>query len=102
MTMGRDRDLNPLGRQIGRLLNAGVALSTTILAIGFVLVLLGHASAAQPTLAAGLIVLICLPVVRVVASFVDAVRRRDPVLIGATGIVLSVLAILLWVLRAKF
>ena len=85
-----DVDLSRLERQIGRLLRVGVAVSATALGAGLVLALAG-VPLARPLLNAGLVVLMAIPFTRIVASFADAVRRRDRLLAGSTAIVLCVM-----------
>ena len=95
------RDLSRLEQQIGLVLRVGVRVSAVLLAAGLVLALTGYANPA-PWLTAGLILLMAIPVTRIVASLVDAVRRRDALLASATAIVLLVMLVtLLWSLRSS-
>ena len=83
-----------LEHQIGRLLRLGVALSATTLGMGLVLTFAGVAIAPR-VLQLGLAILMAIPVARIGASFVDAVRRDDRLLAWATAIVLFVMAMTL-------
>jgi uncharacterized membrane protein len=84
-------ELNRLERQIGRVLRIGVALSAGALALGLALFGLGFDAAAQALFTGGLVLLMAIPTARILASFVDALRRRDRLLAWATGIVLLVM-----------
>ncbi len=84
--------LSGLERRIGRILRLGVATSTGLLIAGLVL-WLAQMPLAPKVLNAGLFVLIAVPISRILASFVDALRRRDHLLSGATAAVLLVLAL---------
>jgi len=86
-------DLTRLEHQIGRVLRVGVALSAGALAIGLVLFGLGFSVAAGSLFTGGLVLLMAIPATRIVASFVDALRRGDRLLAWATGIVLLVMVI---------
>ena len=88
MTTG---ELSRLERRIGLILRLGVGLSAGLLAVGLVLWLV-EAQAAPRLLNAGLIVLMAVPISRILASFADALSRRDRLLAWATGIVLAILA----------
>ena len=86
------RDLGRLESVIGGIMRAGVALSATALIIGLVLAAMAHPFA--PTaLKTGLVLLMIIPAARILASFGDAVVRRDALLAGATALVA---AVLLW------
>ena len=86
------RDLRRLESVIGGIMRAGVALSATALIIGLVLAAIAHPFA--PTaLKAGLILLMMIPGARILASFGDAIVRRDSLLAVATAVVV---AVLLW------
>lgn len=78
---------------LGRVLLAGVLSSSACLAIGLTLWLTGYAVAAERTLAAGLIVLMGTPILRVVVSLVEYLRMRDWLFAGTTLVVLGVLLI---------
>jgi uncharacterized membrane protein len=84
------QDLSRLEHQIGRLLRIGVVLSGSALGLGLALSLAGVAASAA-LIRAGLVLLMAIPVVRILASFVDAVRRRDRLLAWSTAFVLSVM-----------
>src|SRR5262252_3315450 len=84
-------ELSRLEQQIGRVLRVGVALSAAALATGLVLAL-GHQDIGNTIMRAGLILLMAIPVTRIAASFIDAIRRGDKLLAGATAFVLVVMA----------
>jgi uncharacterized membrane protein len=86
-----DEHLERLERQIGRLLSIGVLLSALALVSGLALELTSARGAAGRVLHAGLVLLVAVPITRILASFVDAVRRRDRLLSISTGIVLAIL-----------
>jgi uncharacterized membrane protein len=87
-------DLSRLQYQIDRLLKVGVVASSSVLAVGLTLWIVGLPLAAS-VLAVGLVLLMGIPVARIGASFIDAVRQRDWLLIGSTAIVLLVMALTL-------
>jgi uncharacterized membrane protein len=89
-----DQDLSRLEHQIGRVLRAGVNVSATVLVIGLAVSFSGMGAWGPRLLDAGLILLMAIPVTRILASFADAVRRRDTLLVWATGIVVMVLVAL--------
>jgi len=71
-------DLGPLEAVIGRLLHAGVVISSVCLAGGLGLTVAGLFPAlAHAALSAGLIVLLSTPIARVVVSAGGYVRERD-------------------------
>ena len=84
------RPLSPLERRIGRILRTGVLASTVTLGAGLVRWFADPASVTL--LHAGLILLMAIPIARIAASLVDAIQRRDWLLIWATAGVLVVLA----------
>ena len=84
-------EFDRLEHLIGRLLSAGVALCSAVLAIGLVLSFM-RSPFADAVIRAGLVVLIATPVARILASLIDAVRRRDKLLVWATAIVLGIMA----------
>lgn len=86
------RDLQRLESIVGVIMRAGVALSAIALIIGLGLAAAGH-SYAPAALKTGLVLLMIIPAARIVASFGDALARRDTLLIGATAVVA---AVLLW------
>lgn len=96
---GSNDTLSRLETIVGRILRTGVAGSMAFLAAGLIAWAAGSGSAAR-VLNAGLIVLMAVPVSRIAASFVDAVRRRDRLLASATAIVLAVLALTIVYARA--
>lgn len=83
-------ELDRLEHQLGRLLLVGVILSTVTLAIGLGLYLF-HTASAAAWLETGLSLLMAIPVTRIAASLVDALRRGDRLLAGSTAIVLLVM-----------
>jgi len=84
--------LSRLEHQIGALLRVGVVLSASALAIGLLLSVTGVADA-DLVMRAGLVLLMAIPVARILASFVDALRRGDRLLSGATAFVLVVMVL---------
>ena len=72
-----DEELSRLEHQLGRLLRLGVVVSGACLAVGLVLHFAGL-NAGEVVMRAGLILLMAIPVTRIAASFVDAVRLRPP------------------------
>jgi uncharacterized membrane protein len=85
-------DTGRLERWLARVLGVGAALSATLLAAGLLLELFGaQARAATALEAAGLVILMATPVVRVAASVVDYVLDRDWLFATLTGIVLATL-----------
>ncbi|TAK15998.1 MAG: DUF1634 domain-containing protein [Acidobacteria bacterium] len=84
------RDLNRLERLLGGILLAGVALSATALIAGLLLMAMGSPGAGF-ALTTGLVLLMCIPAARILASFGDAVVRRDGLLAAATAFVSLVL-----------
>jgi uncharacterized membrane protein len=94
-------ELSRLEHQIGQLLRLGVALSAAALATGLVCSL-GGLVVGDAIMRAGLLLLMAIPVARILASFVDALRRGDRLLAGATAFVLVVMALTVvysWELR---
>jgi uncharacterized membrane protein len=85
-------DLSRLEHQIGRLLRVGVAVSAAALAVGLVVALAGFPTG-EAVMRAGLLLLMAIPITRILASFVDALRRGDRLLAGATAFVLVVMAL---------
>jgi uncharacterized membrane protein len=92
--MSDDPQLQRLEHQIGRLLRAGVLVSATALAAGLALAAVAGGHGSKPLLNAGLLLLIAIPITRIIASFIDAVRRRDTLLTWSTAAVLAVLTLL--------
>ncbi len=90
---GELNHFNRLERLLGRLLYAGVTISTSLLAAGVALwMTLGASGPGAPFLHAGLILVMATPVARVVVSFVEYVRERDWFFAATTFAVLAVLA----------
>lgn len=87
-----DPPLERLEAILGRVLLAGVLSSSACLAVGLILWMTGgYPIAAERVLAAGLIVLMATPVLRVVVSLVEYVRMRDWLFAATTIVVLAVL-----------
>ena len=81
--------MTQLERSIGLVLRAGVAASSACLAIGLALTLAGIAPAAAAfLLKAGILVLLCTPVARVIISTIEYVSERDWPFAALTAIVL--------------
>lgn len=77
---------------LGRVLLAGVLLSAACLAVGLTMWLAGgYPIAANRVLAAGLIILMATPILRVVVSLVEYLRMRDWLFAATTIVVLAVL-----------
>jgi len=96
-----EEELSRLEHQLGKLLRLGVVLSAAALAVGLVMHFLGFAEG-EIVMRAGLILLMAIPVTRIAASFIDAVRRADRLLAFATAFVLVVMALTIvysWELR---
>jgi uncharacterized membrane protein len=87
-----DRELSTLEDRIGRILRLGVLACTTVLSIGLLLWFAG-ARAAVHLLDAGLVLLMTIPIARILASFADAIHRRDRLLSWATAAVLLILSL---------
>ncbi len=86
-----ERDqLDELERQLGRLLRAGVTLSTLTLAAGLIAALAGAGTGfASTLLAVGVVILIGTPIARVVVSSVAYALRRDWTFMVLTLVVLG-------------
>ena len=98
MTTSTEADLDRLELVIGRLLRAGVVMSSLGLAGGLILTIVGISRpTADIALSAGLLVLLATPVARVVVSVVGYARDRDwmfvlltvGVLVSLTGSVIA-------------
>lgn len=77
---------------LGRVLLAGVLSSSACLAVGLIMWMAGgYPVAANRVLAAGLIVLMATPILRVVVSLVEYLRMRDWLFAATTIVVLAVL-----------
>jgi uncharacterized membrane protein len=88
----KSRELSALEDRIGRILRLGVAASTAVLATGLALWLTGVPSAGS-LLKTGLVLLMTIPIARILASFVDSLRRRDRLLSWSTAAVLGILSV---------
>ena len=79
---------------LGRVLLAGVLTSSACLAVGLAMWMTGrYAVVAERTLAAGLIILMGTPILRVVVSLAEYLRMRDWLFAVTTMVVLAVLLI---------
>jgi uncharacterized membrane protein len=79
-----------LERVIGRLLRIGVSASSVCLTAGLLMTFAGSNSAvARALLAAGIVVLLATPVVRVGISSVGYARRRDWLFVALTLVVFA-------------
>jgi uncharacterized membrane protein len=84
--------LERLEVMLGRVLLAGVLLASGCLAVGLIMWMAGgYPIAADRVLAAGLIVLMATPILRVVVSLVEYLRMRDWLFAATTIVVLAVL-----------
>jgi uncharacterized membrane protein len=85
--------LAQLEEHLGWLLITGVMLSAACLAVGLVLLLVAPSSAwAADLLAAGLMILIATPMLRVVVSIVEYIRMGEWLFVMTTVVVLIELA----------
>jgi uncharacterized membrane protein len=89
-----DPNLERLEHQITRVLRIGVFISAITLSAGLLFGFAGQAIAIK-LFVIGLVTLMAIPIARIAASLVDAVRRRDTLLVWSTAIVLVVMAITL-------
>jgi len=88
--MTEREDLEVLEQQLGKLLFAGVTLSTLAMAAGLLTVLVAGAGVvATHLLTLGVVLLIGTPVARVVVSSVACARRRDWTFLLLTLVVLG-------------
>lgn len=86
--------------QVGRLLEAGVAVSAGALGVGLLLWLIaGNSRIAAGVLRGGLIALMLTPLARVVASLIAWVRLKDWFFVWTTVMVFVVL-IAAWLLKS--
>ena len=86
--------------QVGRLLEAGVALSAATLGVGLLLWLIaGDSRIARGVLTGGLVALMLTPLARVVASLIAWVRLKDWFFVSTTVMVFVVL-IAAWLLKS--
>ena len=92
-----------LEQHVGRLFAVGVAVSTSILAVGLALFLfVPDAPAGSRLLDAGLLVLMATPMLRVLLSVVEYVRMGDWFFAGTTLAVIAELSVtVLSALRQK-
>lgn len=84
-------DLERLERVISGILRAGVALGAVAMITGLGLMLAGQ-GAGVSVLNAGLLLMMMIPSARILASLVDAIYRRDLLLVGATTVVSLIIA----------
>ena len=90
MTTTDDDTLERLERQLGRLLVTGVVSSAVCLALGLALLILSSERVwSDRLLAAGLVILMATPMLRVVVSIVEYVRIREWFFVLTTLIVLT-------------
>lgn len=87
-------NLERLEHQITRVLRLGVFISAIALGAGLLFGFAGQAIAIKLFIV-GLVTLMAIPIARIAASFIDAIRRRDMLLVWSTAIVLIVMAITL-------
>jgi len=88
-----NRDISRLEVTIGAALRFGTSASTTLFAIGLLMMLIGvQAQLARGVLEAGLLILLATPVARVVISVIAYFRERDWLFVALTAIVLLALA----------
>lgn len=90
--MNEEQSLGRLETTLGRLLQAGVLTAAAALAVGLALWLAGgDAGVANPILAAGLMILIATPILRVMVSLIAYAKMRDWFFVTTTLIVFAVL-----------
>ena len=95
-----DEAIERLEIRVGRLLQAGVALSAGALGVGLLMWLIaGDSRVAGRVLRSGLIALMLTPLARVVASLIAWVRVRDWFFVWTTVMVFVVL-IAAWLLKS--
>jgi uncharacterized membrane protein len=81
--------MRPLEQTIGRVLRAGVVVSSACLGVGLALSLLDAAPGVSAALLQiGILVLLCTPAARVVISTMEYVSQRDWPFAALTAIVL--------------
>lgn len=84
-------------RSLVRVMRAGMWISSALLSAGLALVLFsGRETEGESLLRAGLVMLMATPVLRVVLSVVEAIRRRDWFWLSATVAVALVLGGTVW------
>jgi uncharacterized membrane protein len=89
-----------LERQVGRLLEFGVMLSSACLGVGLLAWIVSHGSRSSTILlTVGLIALMLTPLARVAASLVTWIRLRDWFFVATTVMVFVVL-IAAWLLKS--
>ena len=87
-----ETDISRLEIHLGRLLLGGVLTAAAFLLVGLVMWMLSLApSVANGLLTTGLFILMATPILRVIVSVVEYVRRRDWFFVATTLIVLGVL-----------
>ncbi len=89
--------MDRLERTIGGIMRVGVVLSAVVLASGLVLLALGRPLGTR-VLNVGLVLLMLIPASRILVSLVDAILRRDRLLVLATAVVSG---IIVWQVLAK-
>ncbi len=87
------RSMARLERDLGRLLITGVITSAVALAAGLALFLMAPGPLASDLLAAGLVVLMATPMLRVVLSVLEYIRMRDWLFVLITLVVVAELAV---------
>ncbi len=87
------RGMARLERHLGRLLITGVLASAVALAAGLALFLAAPGPLSSDLLAAGLVVLMATPMLRVAVSVAEYVRMRDWFFVAVTLVVLAELAV---------
>ena len=90
-------DLAGLQAVVGRLFIWGVRISASAFVAGLAL-FFAHSTLATPVLRSGLVVLMMIPAARVLVSALDAMRRRDTLIVAAT---LAVIVELVWLFASK-
>jgi len=98
-----DEEFERLEELLGRLLLAGVIVSSALLASGLAMWLVrGETALAVGTLRAGLVALMATPMLRVVASFLEYLHLRDWFFAAMTfGVVLVLIATVVISLNVK-
>jgi uncharacterized membrane protein len=92
MTSG-NAPLERLEHRLGRLLMAGVVTSALCLALGLAFqILAGDGTLSRDLLAAGLMILMATPMLRVIVSAVEYMRMGEWSFVATTAIVLAELA----------
>jgi uncharacterized membrane protein len=86
-----EQSISRLEIHLGRLLLAGVLVSSLCLALGLILTVV-KAHSGDTMLTVGLMLLMATPILRVAVSLVEYVRMRDWFFVATTLFVLAVLA----------